>query len=167
MLHNNVEEEKKRVCVCVCAWHTSTAQRSGRQTTKVQQHEQARCVSPSPSPSFSSARTCSGNTNHTCSHADSLSLPHSLSSLGLAQVESMLSSCAADHGHHTMHACQWPTPPPQHRLAMTVATPLLRAVVWKEGCPPTACVRVCVRWWHSLLHPPLCIQCVWVHTFVC
>ena len=98
---------------------------------------------PLPLPLFSSARTCSGNTNHTCSHADSLSLPHSLSSLGLAQVESMLSSCAADHGHHAMHACQWPTPTPPHRLTMSVAAPHLYAVVWKEGCPPTACVRVC------------------------
>ena len=96
---------------------------------------------PPPLSLISSAWTWSGNTNHTCSPADSLSLPHSLSSLGMAQVESMLTSCAADHGHHAMHACQWPTPP--HRLAMSVAAPLLRAVVWKEGCPPTACVRVC------------------------
>ena len=100
---------------------------------------------PLPLSLFASARTCSGNTKHTCSHADSLSLPHSLSSLGMAQVESMLSSCAAGDGHHAMHACQWPTPPPiPHRLAMSVATLLLRVVVWKEGCPPTACVCVCV-----------------------
>ena len=26
---------------------------------------------------------------------------------------------------------------------MSVATLLLRVVVWKKGCPPTACVRVC------------------------
>ena len=120
-----------------------------------------------PPPRFSSAWTCSGNTKHTCSHADSLSLPHSLSSLGMAQVESMLSSCAADHGHHALHACQCPTPPPPHRLAMSVAAPLLYAVVWKEGCPPAACVGVGVRVCRSLLHPPLCIQCECVHTFVC
>ena len=38
--------------MCVCAWHTSTAQRSGWQATKGQQHEHAGCVSSSPSPSF-------------------------------------------------------------------------------------------------------------------
>ena len=146
----------------MCAWHTSTAQWLAGNQRDSSMNKQGAYL-PLPLPLFSSAWTCSGNTSHTCSHADSLSLPHSLSSLGLAQVESMLSSCAADHGHHAMHACQWPTPPPQHRLAMTVATPLLRAVVWKEGCPPTA--HVCVS--HTLLHPPLCIQCVWAHTFVC
>ena len=146
----------------MCAWCTSTAQRSGRQTTKGQQHEQERCVSPSPSFSFfSSAWTCSGNTSHTCSHADSLSLPHSLSSLGLAQVESMLSSCAADHGHHALHACQWPTPP--HRLAMSVAAPLLHAVVWKEGCPPTACVCVCVCATSCCIHHSASSACGCTH----
>ena len=162
MPHSGGEEEKKGVC----AWHTSTAQWLAGNQRDSSMNKQGAYL-PLPLSLFSSAWTCSASTNHTCSHAHALSLPHSLSSLGMAQVESMLTSCAADHGHHTMHACQWPTPPPQHRLAMTVATPLLRAVVWKEGCPPTACVRVCVRWWHSLLHPPLCIQCVWVHTFVC
>ena len=153
MLHNNVEEEKKRVCVCVCVAHQhGTAQwLAGNQRDSSMSKKGA--YLPLPPPLISSAWTCSANTNHTCSHADSLSLPHSLSSLGLAQVESMLGSCAADHGHHTMHACQWPTPP--HRLAMSVAAPLLRAVVWKEGCPPT--VRVCACVCHTLLHPPLCI----------
>ena len=35
---------------------------------------------------------------------------------------------------------------------MSVTAPLLHAVVWEEGCPPTACVHVCVC--HTLLHPP-------------
>ena len=143
--HSGGEDEKKKGG---CAWHSSTAQRSGWLAGNQRDSSMSKkgAYLPLPPPLISSAWTCSANTNHTCSHADSLSLPHSLSSLGLAQVESMLSSCAADHGHHAMHACQWPTPPPPHRLAMSVAAPLLHAVAWKEGYPPTACVcvRVCV-----------------------
>ena len=127
--------------MCVAQQHGTAQWLAGNQRDSSMSKKGA--YLPLPPPLISSAWTCSGNTKHTCSHADSLSLPHSLSSLGLAQVESMLSSCAADHGHHAMHACQWPTPPP-HRLAMSVAAPLLHAVVWKEGCPPTACVCVCV-----------------------
>ena len=149
MLHSDGEEEEKGVCT----WHTSTARRSGWQAGNQRDSSMSKkgAYLPLPPPLISSAWTCSGNTKHTCSHADSLSLPHSLSSLGMAQVESMLTSCAADHGHHTMHACQWPTPP--HRLAMSVAAPLLHAVVWKEGCPPAACVGVCVRAASPTLHP--------------
>ena len=157
-------EKEKGGGVRVAHQH-DTAERSGWQAAQGQQHEQERCVlslffffffhqhGHAVSAQITSARSLT----------PPLPLPPSLSSLGLAQVESMLSSCAADHGHHAMHACQWPTPP--HRLAMSVAAPLLHAVVWKEGCPPT--VRVCACVCHTLLHPPLCIQCVWVHTFVC
>ena len=107
---------------------------------------------------FSSAWTCNASTDHICSLAHSLSPSIPLFSShfrgGMAQVESMLSSCAADHGHHTMHACQWPTPTP-HRLTMSVATLLLRVVVWKKGCPPTACVRVCACVPHPAASPTL------------
>ena len=114
---------------------------------------------PLPLSLFASARTCSASTNHTCSHAHALSLPHSLSSLGLAQVESMLSSCAADHGHHAMHACQWPTP---HHTDSPCLSPHPFFMLW--------CGRRDARQLHvwvcaCVLHPPLCIQCVWVHTF--
>ena len=162
-MHSGGEDEKKKGG---CVWHSSTARHSGWLAGNQRDSSMNKqgAYLPLPPSFFQSAWTCSASTNHTCSHAHALSLPHSLSSLGLAQVESMLSSCAADHGHHAMHACQWPTPPP-HRLAMSVAAPLLHAVVWKEGCPPT--VRVCACVCHTLLHPPLCIQCVWVHTFVC
>ena len=153
MPHSGGEEEKKGVC----AWHTSTAQWLAGNQRDSSMNKQGAYL-PLPLSLFSSARTCSASTNHTCSHAHALSLPHSLSSLGLAQVESMLSSCAAGDGHHAMPACQWPTPTP-HRLTMSVAAPLLHAVMWKEGCPPTVrarvCVCVCVC--HSLLHPPLCV----------
>ena len=156
MLQSGGEEEKEgHVCVCGTAARHGTV--AGRQPKDSSMNKQGAYL-PLPLSLFSSAWTCSANTNHSCSLADSLSLPHSLSSLGLAQVETMLSSCAADHGHHTMHACQWPTPTP-HRLTMSVAAPLLHAVMWKEGCPPTVrarvCVCVCVC--HSLLHPPLCV----------
>ena len=148
------EEEEKKGHVCgTAARHSAVA---GKQPKDSSMNKQGAYL-PLPLSLFSSAWTCSANTKHTCSHADSLSLPHSLSSLGMAQVESMLSSCAADHGHHAMHACQWPTPTPPHRLTMSVAAPHLYAVVWKEGCPPTECVRVCVRVCHTLLHPPLCV----------
>ena len=130
------------MCACVAHQHGTAQWLAGRQPKDSSMNKQGAYL-PLP-PFFQSARTCSANTNHTCSHADALSLTHSLSSLGMAQVESMLSSCAAGDGHHAMHACQWPTPPPTpHRLAMSVATLLLRVVVWKKGCPPTACVRVC------------------------
>ena len=132
--------------MCVVHQHGTAQWLAGRQPKDSSMNKQGAYL-PLPLSLFSSAWTCSANTNHTCSHADSLSLPHSLSSLGLAQVESMLSSCAAGDGHHAMPACQWPTPTP-HRLTMSVAAPLLHAVMWKEGCPPTvrarACVCVCV-----------------------
>ena len=124
--------------MCVAQQHGSAV--AGKQPKDSSMNKQGAYL-PLPLSLFSSAWTCSASTNHTCSLADSLSLPHSLSSLGMAQVESMLSSCAAGDGHHAMPACQWPTPTP-HRLTMSVAAPLLHAVMWKEGCPPT--VRVCV-----------------------
>ena len=81
------EEENKGVCVA--QQHGSAV--AGKQPKDSSMNKQGAYL-PLPLSLFSSAWTCSASTNHTCSLADSLSLPHSLSSLGMAQVESMLSS---------------------------------------------------------------------------
>ena len=146
MPHSGGEEEKKGVC----AWHTSTAQWLAGNQRDSSMNKQGAYL-PLPLSLFSSAWTCSGNTNHTCSHAHALSLPHSLSSLGLAQVESMLSSCAADHGHH-----------PHHHTDSPCLSPHPFFVLWcgrRDARQLHVCVCVCAE-------SPLCIQCV-VHTFVC
>ena len=91
IMHSGGEDEKKKGG---CVWHSSTARHSGWLAGNQRDSSMSKkgAYLPLPPPLISSAWTCSGNTSHTCSHADSLSLPHSLSSLGLAQVESMLSS---------------------------------------------------------------------------
>ena len=126
--------------MCVAHQHGSAV--AGKQPKDSSMNKQGAYL-PLPLSLFSSAWTCSGNTNHTCSHADSLSLPHSLSSLGLAQVESMLSSCAADHGHHAMHACQWPTP---HHTDSPCLSPHPFFMLWcgrRDARQLCVCVRVC------------------------
>ena len=121
------------------ARHSAVA---GRQPKDSSMNKQGAYL-PLPLSLFASARTCSASTNHTCSHAHALSLPHSLSSLGLAQVESMLSSCAADHGHHAMHACQWPTP---HHTDSPCLSPHPFFVLWC-GRRDARQLHVWVWWW--------------------
>ena len=71
----------------------------------------------------------------------------------------MLGSCAADHGHHTMHACQWPTP---HHTDSPCLSPHPFFMLWcgRRGARQLH-VSVCV-----CAESPLCIQCMGAHICV-
>ena len=109
---------------------------------------------------FSSAWICSANTNHSCSLADSLSLPPSISSHFLAWHR-WNPCCAAVQLTMATTPCM-PASGPHHHTDSPCLSPHPFFVLWcgrRDARQLHVCVCVCAE-------SPLCIQCMGAHICV-